>query len=179
MKGAASKIGITIVILAVLFFGLKGSTMTIWKSPDTPTTYAIHGSDGRSMTMIFLPNNETIILYTHDKAEFVEAALTKMVGAYGIHYFWRLWDVNVGQQWGLWFLGYRIYPPGAKPVRMEITVLKKIVDGTSQLSLRNEGESGHQVILFSENAVRFQNMWLEKEPTKPELVKTLLNKLKV
>jgi len=32
--------------------------------------------------MIFLPENETIMLYTEDKAEFMEAALTKMRGTY-------------------------------------------------------------------------------------------------
>lgn len=177
MKGIASRIGTALVILAILFFGLKGCVVTIWKSSDTPTTYAIHGSDGRSLTMIFLPENETIMLYTEDKAEFMEAALTKMRGTYGTHYFWRLWSVEGPGTRGDLF-GYRIYPYGAEPVVMETTVLKKFIHGSSKPTLRSEGDRTHPVILFSQNAVRFEDMWLEKEPTNPELVRALIGKLK-
>lgn len=177
MKGIASRIGTTLVILAILFFGLKGCVVTVWKSSDTPTTYAIHGSDGRSLAMIFLPENETIMLYTEDKAEFMEAALTKMRGTYGTHYFWRLWSVE-GPGTGGGLFGYRIYPDGAEPVVMETTVLKKFIHGSSKPTLRSEGDRTHPVILFSTNAVRFEDMWLEKESTNPELVQALMGKLK-
>jgi hypothetical protein len=177
MKGITSKIGTGLVILAILFFGLRGCVVTVWTSPATPTTYAIHGSDGRSLAMIFLPKNETILLYTEAKAEFMEAALTKMRGTYGTHYFWRLWSIEgPGTAGGL--LGYRIYPEGAEPVVMETTVLKKFIHGTSKPTLRSEGDRTHPVILFSQNAIRFADMWLEKEPTNPELVQALLSKLK-
>ncbi len=177
MKGIASRIGPALVILAILFFGLKGCVVTVWKSSDAPTTYAIHGSDGRSLAMIFLPENETIMLYTEDKAEFMEAALTKMRGTYGTHYFWRLWSVE-GPGTGGGLFGYRIYPEGAEPVVMETTVLKKFIHGSSKPALRSEGDRTHPVILFSKNAVRFEDMWLEKEPTNPELVRALMGKLK-
>lgn len=174
--GMARKIGTGLVILTVLFFGLKACVVTVWKSPDTPTTYAIHGSDGRSLTMIFLPKNETILLYMAAEAGFKEAALVKMRGTYGTHYFWRLWSID-GPGTGGGLLGYRLYPEGAEPVVMETTVLKKFVRGTSESTLRNEGDRTHPVILFSKDAVRFEGMWLEKEPTKPELVQALLSKL--
>lgn len=177
MKGIASRIGTALAILAILFFGLKGCVVTVWKSSDTPTTYAIHGSDGRSLAMIFLPENETIMLYTEDKAEFMEAALTKMRGTYGTHYFWRLWSVE-GPGTGGGLFGYRIYPDGAEPVVMETTVLKKFIHGSSKPTLRSEGDRTHPVILFSKNAVRFEDMWLEKESTNPELVRVLMGKLK-
>jgi hypothetical protein len=177
MKGIASRIGTTLVILAILFFGLKGCVITVWKSPDTPTTYAIHSSDGRSLAMIFLPKNETIMLYTEDKAEFMEAALTKMRGTYGTHYFWRLWNVDEPGTGGGLF-GYRIYPDGAQPVVMETTVLKKFIHGSSIPTLSGEGDRTHPVILFSSTAIRFEDMWLEKEPTNPELVRVLMSKLK-
>jgi hypothetical protein len=177
MKGIASKIGAGFIILVILFFGLKGCVVTVWKPPDTPTTYAIHGYDGRSLAMIFLPKNKTILLYTEEKAEFMEAALADMRGTYGTHYFWRLWSIE-GPGTGAGLLGYRIYPEGAQPVVMETTVLKKFIHGTSKPTLRSEGDRIHPVILFSENAVRFEGMWLEKEPTNPELVRALLSKLK-
>ena len=118
------------------------------------------------------------MLYSEDKAEFMEAALTKMRGTYGTHYFWRLWSIE-GPGTGGGLLGHRIYPDGAEPVVMETTVLKKFIHGTSKPTLRSEGDRTHSVILFAENTVRFEDMWLEKEPTNPELVQALLSKLKV
>jgi len=180
MKNILSKI-VTIftslVILAILFFSLKGCVVKVWKSPDKPTTYAIHSSDGRSLTMIFLPKHETILVYTKEKAKFMEVTLTQMRGTYGTHYFWRLWRLEGPGVGGGW-LGIRIYPDGTEPVVMEITVLQKFIHGSSKPALRNKGDRTHSVILFSENAVRFQDMWLEKEPTNLELVQALMRKLK-
>jgi hypothetical protein len=177
MNNIASKIGALIVILLILFFGLKSCVMTVWKSPEQPMTYAIHGSDGRSLAMILLPENETIFLYTEEKADFIEASLTKMRGTYGTHYFWRLWNVG-GPEAGSGLFGYRIYPEGVEPVVMETTVLKKFIHGTSTPTLRNEGDITHPIILFTAKALRFGDMWLEEEPTNPDLVKSLLVKLK-
>jgi hypothetical protein len=177
MRGIASKIGTGLVVLAILLFGLKGCIVEAWTSPATPVTYAIHGSDGRSLAMIFLPKNETILLYTEEKTAFMEAALTEMRGTYGTHYFWRVWRIE-GPGIGGGLFGYRIYPEGAEPVVMETTVLKKFIQGTSKPTLRGEGNRTYSVILFSENAVRFEDMWLQKEPTNMELVQALLSKLK-
>lgn len=177
MKNITSMIGTSLVLLVILFFGLKGCVITVWESSETPTTYAIHDPNGRSLVMIFLPKNETIMLYTEDKPEFVEAVLTKMRGTYGTHYFWRLWKVDDPVTGG-GLLGYRIYPDNVKPVVMETTVLKKFTHGSAIPTLRNEGDRTHPVILFSTNAIRFEDMWLEKEPTNPELVRALMGKLK-
>ena len=177
MSNITSKIGTSLVILLILFFGLKSCVMTVWISPEQPTTYAIHGSDGRSLAMIFLPENETIFLYTEEKADFIEASLTKMRGTYGTHYFWRLWSVN-GPGVGGGLFGYRVYPEDAKPVVMETTVLKKFIHGSSTPTLKNEGDITHPIILFTTNSIRFGDMWLEVEPTNPDLVKSLLIKLK-
>ena len=177
MSNITSKIGTSLVILLILFFGLKSCVMTVWKSPEQPTTYAIHGSDGRSLAMILLPENETIFLYTEEKAGFIEASLTKMRGTYGTHYFWRLWSVD-GPGVGDGLFGYRVYPENAKPVVMETVVLKKFIHGSSTPTLKNEGDITHPIILFTTSAIRFGDMWLEEEPTNPDLVKSLLIKLK-
>jgi len=175
MINIASKIGTSLAILLILLFGLKSCIITVWKSPEQPTTYAIHGSDGRSLAMIFLPENETIFLYTEEKADFIESSLTKMRGTYGTHYFWRLWSIDGA---GSSLFGYRVYPEGSEPVIMETTVLKKFIHGSSTPTLRTEGDITHPIILFTTDAVRFGDMWLEKEPTNPDLVKSLLVKLK-
>lgn len=177
MKGIASKFGMALFVLAILFFGLKSCVLTVWKAPSEPTTYAVHGADGRSLTMIFLPNHETIIFYTEEQTGSMETVLTQMRGSYGTHYFWRLWNVD-GSGGESSLFGYRIYPAGARPVVMETTVQKKFIHGSAKPTLSNEGESAHPVILFSENAVRFEGMWLEKETTEPELVQALLRQLK-
>ena len=176
MSNFASKIGTSLVIVLILFFGLKSCILTVWESPKQPTTYAIHGSDGRSLAMIFLPKNETIFLYAEEKTDFIETSLTKMRGTYGTHYFWRLWKIDESGVGGNLF-GFRIYPEESKPVIMETTVLKKFIHGSSTPTLGNEGEITNPTILFNTNAVRFGDMWLEEEPTNPNLVKSLLIKL--
>ena len=98
--------------------------------------------------MIFLPKHETILLYTEQKGDFIEAALTQMHGTYGTHYFWRLWSVE-GPGVGGGLFGYRLYPDDARPVVMETTVLKKFVHGSSKSTLRTEGDRTHPVILFT------------------------------
>jgi len=174
LKEITSKIGIGLFVLAFLFFGLKGCVVTVWNSPSEPTTYAVHGADGRSLSMIFMPKNETFILYSNQETDYIEATLNKMRGTYGTHYFWRLWSIE-GPDVGLF--GYRIYPGGSQPIVMETTVLDKFVHGNDSPSLRNKGDRTHPVILFSENAVRFEDMWLQKEPTDINLLTVLSQRL--
>jgi hypothetical protein len=177
MKNVASKIGAGLFIAVIAFFGLKGCVVAVWKSPGEPTTYALHGKDGRSLATIFLPGNETLILYMESQTPYTEAALTAMRGSFGTHYFWRLWNVDVPGGNGPF--GYRIFPEGARPVTMETTVLRKFTQGSSKPTLRSEGDTTTAVLLFTDNAVRFQDMWLEKEPTDREFVQSVLKQLKV
>lgn len=176
MKNVASKIGAGLLVVFIAFFGLKGCVITVWMSPSEPTTYALHGKDGRSLATVFLPDNETLILYMESQTPYTEAVLTKMRGSFGTHYFGRLWNVDGPGGNGLF--GYRIFPEGARPVTMETTVLKKFTQGSSKPTLRAEGDKTTAVLLFTDDAVRFQDMWLEKEPTDRELVQTLLKQLK-
>ena len=177
MKNIVSKFGIAAIALFIAFVSLKSCVVTIWTSPTEPTTYTVRGSDGRSLSLIFLPGHETLFLYTIESSNFVEAALTQMRGTYGTHYFWRLWNIEgPGIAGGLF--GYRLYPEGTEPVVMETTVVKKFVHGTVQPTLPNEGERTNPVILFSDNAVHFGGMSLVKEPTDTNLVQDLLRQLK-
>ena len=177
IKQFASKIGFGLFIIIFLFFGLKGCVVTIWKSPSEPTTYAVHGEDGRSLAMLFMPKNETYIIYTEKNTGFIEVALTKMRGSFGTHYFGRLWSLD-GPGTGDGLFGYRIYPEGAEPVVMETTVKNKFTHGNGDPTLRSIGDRTHPVILFKETAVRFEDMWLEKEPTNLEFLTMLNQRLK-
>jgi hypothetical protein len=173
-KNIAGKIGIGVFIIAILFFGLKGCVVTIWSSPKTPEIYSIQGQDNRVMSMIFLPKHHETMMWHFDPAnDSAEGVLTKMRGSYGTHYIWRLWHIDGP---GITF-GYRIYPPDKKPVNMEITVLERYMSGKGNPSFPDKGDRSHQVLLFGKDVVKFQNMWLRKEPNNPEMIQALLSKL--
>jgi len=172
-KDIAGKVGIGIVIVTFLFFGLKGCVVTIWNSPKSPEVYSIQGQDGRVMSMIFLPKNETMIWHFDPANESAEGVLTKMRGSYGTHYFWRLWHVEGP---GI-TLGYRIYPSDTEPVHMEITVLERFMSGRGDAGFPKKGERMHQVLLFGKDVVKFQSMWLRRVPDDPQMVQSLLTKL--
>jgi len=171
------KVGIAAFVVVIVFFGLKGCIVTVWSPPPEPTTYAIHGKDGRNLAMVFLPEHETIFLYAEEKTGFIEASLTEMRGSYGTHYFWRLWSVATpGLTSGPFTL--RLYPAGSEPVVMETTVVRKFIQGTSKPNLPEEGKRTYPVILFSENALQFEGMLLAKEPTDARALQDLLRTLK-
>ena len=160
-----------------LFFGLKGCVVTVWRPTTDTTTYAIHGADGRSLTMIFMPNHETYIVYTKEEPYHTETLLTKMRGTYGTHYFWRLWSIEgPGATEGLF--SYRVYPKDTEPVVMEITVLNKFIQGNGDPAFPKKGDRTHPILLFSSSAVRIEDMWLQKEPTDFALVDVLGKMLK-
>ena len=169
-KNIASKIGIGLFVVVLVFFGLKGCVVTIWSSPKSPEIYSIEGEDGRVMSMIFLPKHETMIWHFDPAHKTAEGVLTKMRGSYGTHYFWRLWHVEGP---GITF-GYRIYPPDTEPVHMEITVIERFISGRGNPRFPEKGERTHQVLLFGKDALKFQSMWLRRGPDDPEMVKTLL-----
>ena len=175
IKGLTSKIGIWLFVLVFLFFGLKSCIVTGWIPPGEPTTYAVHGADGRSLAMIFMPKNETYIVHTEQ--DIIETILTKMRGTYGTHYLWRLWSLD-GPGTGEGLFEYRIYPEGAEPVVMEITVLDKFTYGNGNSTLGSKGDRTHRVILFAEDSIRFEGMWLEKEPTDMGFVSALNQRLR-
>jgi hypothetical protein len=172
-KDIASKIGIGLIVVVFLFFGTRSCEVTIWSSPKSPEIYKSEGQDGRTLLMIFLPKNETMIWHSDPVNGTVEGVLTKMRGSYGTHYFWLLWHVEGP---GITF-GYRVYPPDTKPVHMEITVLERYMSGKGNPGFPAKGEPTHQILLFGKDTVQFQDTWLRREPDDPEMVWSLLAKL--
>jgi hypothetical protein len=176
MNRVGKTVAIAIFVLAILFFGFKGCLVTVWLSPDTPTTYAVRGADGRSLSLILLPKNEAILLYVEDKTGSIEAARVRMRGTYGTHYFWRLWHLEGPGATGGLFV-YNLFPEGAEPVEMETTFLRRFHHGTSTPTLRAQGDRTNSVIVFSPSAVKFEGMWLQKESTSDELLHSLIAEL--
>ncbi len=173
MKNIVSKLGIVAFVLFIAFLGLKSCIVTVWIAPTETTTYSVRGSDGRSLSVIFLPKHEALFLYTVENGSFSEAALAQVRGTYGTHYIWRIWSIE-GPGFAGGLFRYRLYPEDEKPVIMETTVLKKVVYGTAKPTLPSEGERTHLLILFSENAIRFEGMSLVKAPTDTNLVQDIL-----
>jgi hypothetical protein len=177
MKSLASRAAMGLMLGVIAFFGLKSCIVTVWTSPKEATSYSVVGTDGRTLSLIFLPKRETVFVYSPDRGRSIEANLSEMKGTYGTHYFWRLWSVEgPGQMGGL--LGYRLYPDGFRPVMMESTVKRKFMHGSHKPVLPEQGARTHPVILFSDDAIEFEGMVLEKHPTDSKLLADVLLKLR-
>ncbi len=166
-------IGMGIFVIAFLYFGLKGFIHNSWTSPNSPTSYAIHGEDNRTLLLVFMPKNEAFLVHMNDSSKFIEAFLLKTYGSYGTHYFWNLWSLDNES-----IFGYRIYPSDAKPVIMDWTVINKFTTGIGASNLQDVEDKTNPIILIKKDAIRFENMWLTKEPTDIEFIKALSFALK-
>jgi hypothetical protein len=171
-KELVGKIIIVAIVLAIIFFVVKGMTIEVWKSPnDNAQAYSILGEDGREMCMYFMPNNETLFFYIED--DFYEIVLAKMKGTYGTHYFGNLWRIGNSDS----IFGLRMYEKDIKPVYMEIKILSKYFEGSGESTFAENGETTYSIIQFGNNAINFSGMWLQKINTDNILVEDLLSQV--
>jgi len=157
-----------LLMLIIGLFGLKGCFITVWMSPKSIETYAITGEDGRSMHIVFLPQNEAAILYEDPTNGCLEVARTAMRGEYGTHYIGPIWHLNGP---GYWF-GLRWYTKG-EPVTMDIKVLKKYQIGPGDSSFPREGKSSISTIIFADDEIRFDKMWLRRVVNNPDILEAI------
>lgn len=177
IKSILLTIGIIIVVLFFLFIYIKGSIVKIWTSPISTTIYAINGADGRSLKMIFLPKNKTIMYYKNSNNNAEEYTLTEMRGAYGTHYILGLWKLNGPGTFYGGLLGYRIYHNSIKPVIMETKTMQKYMSRNGDSNFPQIGKTTYSTILFKDDSVKFEGMWLQKEKTDDDFILRLLNNL--
>lgn len=139
-----------------------------WQPPAEPTSYSAFGDDGRSFQVVLLPDSRAIIWYAEDKTNFMEGNLVRLSGYRGTHYFWRLWNVDSNDgAFGPSLLGLRYFEAGT-PFILETEVLAHFIGGNQKPSLPNKGERVKQLnVLISDDTIRFQDMWLEKDETAP------------
>ena len=176
MKNLVSKVvGVTLVCLFI-FFGFKSCIFTTWESHKSPTTYSISGVDGRELTIIFLPEFETMIWYVDPTRNFVEGVLANIRGSYGTHYLGPIWRVDGPRAGG--FFGFWWLPEGQEPVHMEIQHLDKYTQGQGESTFGRSGETFYTVILKEKNRIRFQDMWLEMVNSDPTMTAELRAKFK-
>lgn len=177
IKAILPTLGIIILILFFLFVFIKVSIITVWTSPVAVTTYAINGVDGRSLKIIFLPENKTIMYYKNFNENTEEYNLTEMRGSYGTHYIWGLWKLNGPGTFYGGLLGYRIYNTSIEPVVMETETMQKYMSGNGDSNFPQIGKTTYTTILFKDDFVKFEGMWLQKEKTDDDFVQRLLNNL--
>lgn len=168
MKNIISTIIGVFLVCLFLFFGLKGCLIVAWESQKDPTAYSVRGVDGREMTIVFLPEHETMIWYVDPNSKHVEGVLTKMRGTYGTHYVGPLWRIDGPHAGGLF--GFRLLSTGQEPIHMEIIVLDKYIEGRGESSFLKTGETSYTVILKEKNKINFQNMWLESINLEPTMI---------
>lgn len=125
--------------------------------------------------MILMPDHRTYFVYTNDGLGYSETVLAELRGIYGTHLFGSVWKVSGPGYGGLLdAFGLRIYPSDSTPVLMEMQIVDKVILGEGEdPSLPPKGDRTRPLLLFSDQAIRFEDMWLEREPTSPELVEAL------
>ena len=166
------KIVLILVVLVLSLFSIKSCIMTTWSSPEEITTYSIYGVDGRTLSIVFMPNHMTYIIYMNEVKNSLEIELSEMKGVFGTHYFGTLWGID-GPGIGKGIFGLRIYPKNTKPVMMEKKVLCKYKQGNEDDMLRKKGDRTYSIILFGNDSIKFEDMWLLKEETDLEFVNFL------
>lgn len=153
------KILTVMIILLVTVFTFKGCIKSAWVYPDTITTYSTKGSDGQNLSIVFYPEGRTIFYYNDPSNQYAEVTTASMKGLYGTHYWGQLWSIYERIK----ILGLRFYPNGTEPVLMEVSVLDKYVQGDpSNSPLPEKGGTINSVVLFSDDAINFENIWLSK-----------------
>jgi len=162
-------------LFVVCFVGLKGCIVTVWTSPGSPKQYQIAG-DGRTLTWYSLPDNRVILRHENRRNDTDEVVLTKMRGTYGTHYVGPIWNVAQRELGEWWILGLRWYPD-SEPVVMDIEVKKQNNQGASQEAFPDVGESNIKTILFGDDEVRLEGMWLKHVPLEHNELKNVKDRL--
>ena len=172
-------------VVGIIIIGIKSEIIVPWQPSTTPVSYSVSGQDGRSIQIILKPDNQAIIWYDDPKNDYMEGNLVRWKGYIGTHYFWRIWNVSDNDTtFGPSLFGIRMYPDGVTPVVLDTEVVAHFVSGSQTPTLPNKGDRvRQQTVLFHENAIRFQDMWLEKDHVEPAEMKddieTMLDLLSV
>lgn len=178
-KSILKKVGLGLFFLLLAFIFIKGSIGKVWSTPTATTTYAIYGREGTTLKLIMLPDNKAIFYTKNDQRNSEEYVLTDLSGVYGTHYFGNLWKLESSGLLKSGLFGYRWYTSGAEPVSMEIDYLAK--HNTNNRTIQRfpaTGRTTYSTLLFKDNLVNFESMWLNKEKTNEKFVSEILSNLK-
>jgi hypothetical protein len=162
-------IGVAAFFGFILYFGAKGSIVKTWKSEEQPLTYTVFSAD-HSFSITFLSGNQGILYYMKEDGSYMEVSRVKLLGSYFTHYFWNVWHF---EGFPIGWLNYRIYQGDVEPVMMEITTEERRRFGDGEAVFPRAGSRSRGIVLFSDEWIRFQDIWMTREPTDFELLDLL------
>jgi len=175
MKNILKTVGIILMVLIFIFIGIKSFVYYGFTTSDTIETYETTG--GSHMLFIFLPDNDAIIYFNdvvNNKEEYVLAHIT---GEHGTHYFKNIWSVNSSVKSVPSIFNFRIYPKNVRPVSLEIKIEKKYINGSGDIVFPKIGDTTNKNMLFTDESIKFNGMWMNKIDTDQNFVNLLLEKL--
>jgi hypothetical protein len=161
------------IVCVIAFFGLKGCIVTTWAPPLPYTTYGILGEDGREMQLSFAPDKKAVVIYGDPSSESFEVVLLKFGwGEQCTHYIGPLYNVSRGAES---LFGLRWCGDGARPARINYTILNKFRQGFGDSAFGEIGSEYEKVLYFKDDAIRFAGMWLTEQQGDPELIDRVLS----
>jgi hypothetical protein len=173
--GIIKRVPMILGIGLVLFLGVKGCVTTAWTLPKEPTTYLIEGTDGRTVSVTFLPQWKVIKVYFDPNEKSFEAVLSEVTNAsYGTHYLGPVWNVSED---GESLFGLRWVTGGAEPVTMRFKVLNKYHEGHGDSAFPPIGGQSVETVYFRNGEMKYSGMWLKKESSFFSVVEPFLNDL--
>ena len=147
--------------LVILFVGFKACLLRTWSPEAAPVTYAIHGVDGRSLVLTFLPDRRLLFAHKSSAPPGEELVLAKYVGTYASHYVGRIWNLS---DWGN-PLAFRLFPADTAPISLNVRVVAKRLAGGVSPALPDVGHNQPLSVLVAPSRLRLESMWLEQEVT--------------
>ena len=141
----------------------------VQSAPEEIVLYGVEGEDGRDLFIALHPNHEVLLVYLKNEPTYAEVVKAQWLGTFGTHYFSMLWRMHGP---GTGPFGFRIYPAGTRPVHMESTVIQKNMKGNGSPTFPDVGDTGYPIILFAEDALRFEGMWLQRYNIPPGFIET-------
>ena len=103
-----------------------------------------------------------LTVYRDPNEESLETVLIEITSAvYGQHFLGPVWNVSED---GESPFGLRWVTGGAEPVRMRFEVLNKYHEGFGESAFPPIGGRSVETVYFRDGEMRFEGMWLQKEP---------------
>jgi len=162
----AGRVVLGLLFLLWFFLGFRGCAGTTWMSPAEVESYTAVGDDGRTLTIVFLPENEVLLSFTDPYEDYAETALTMWRGEGGKWYPFNFFHFPDAPMSGL---NWRRGPANSDGFFLESTVLEKYVVGSGAPVFPEKKDFGYLVVFFSEDrsALLFEGTVLDLHELNP------------
>jgi hypothetical protein len=170
MKSIFNKSLTVLIIVIILFFGLKGCIGTVYSNNEIKA-YQKTTENGEIREIYLLPKNRLII--SREYGEFFDVGLFEIKGATMTHYFGSFYNSGEG------IFSVKIYPDILEAFKVEIRLIDSIDNIEETSFVKNDNKSIHY-LLFKEKSVEFSGeyfseMQIDKE--RYDYINALLKKL--